>query len=56
MSKYKIVVYAICKNEEVNIDMWYSSMKEADEIIVPNRSLLTISAIDGTIIDRSYGY
>mgnify|MGYP003290496004 FL=1 len=34
MSKYKIVVYAICKNEEENIDMWYSSMKEADEIIV----------------------
>ncbi len=30
--------------------------READEIIIPNRSLLTISAIDGTIIDRSYGY
>ena len=34
MSKYKIVVYAICKDEEENIEMWYSSMKEADEIIV----------------------
>lgn len=34
MSKYKISVYAICKNEEKNIKLWYDSMKEADEIIV----------------------
>lgn len=34
MSKYKIAVYAICKNEEKNISDWYHSMKEADEIIV----------------------
>ena len=32
--KYKISVYAICKNEEKNIEDWYNSMKEADEIIV----------------------
>ncbi len=34
MSKYKISVYAITKNEEQNVKKWYSSMKEADEIIV----------------------
>ena len=27
-----------------------------DEIIIPNQSLLTINAMDGTVIDRSYGY
>lgn len=34
MKKYKICVYAICKNEEKYIDRWYSSMKEADGIYV----------------------
>ena len=34
MSKYKVSVYAICKNEEKFIDRWYESMKEADEIYV----------------------
>lgn len=34
MSKYKVTVYAICKNEEEKIKDWYNSMKEADEIIV----------------------
>ena len=34
MSKYKISVYAICKNEEKFVDRWYESMKEADEIYV----------------------
>ena len=34
MSKYKIVVYAICKNEEKFVDRWVNSMKEADEIYV----------------------
>ena len=34
MSKHKITVYALCKNEEKNIKEWYNSMKEADEIIV----------------------
>lgn len=33
----------------------YRSNSE-DELIIPNQSLLTISAIDGTVIDRSYGY
>jgi len=32
--KYKVCVYAICKNEEKFIDRWYESMKEADEIYV----------------------
>ena len=34
MNKYKIVVYAICKNEEKFVDRWVSSMKEADDIYV----------------------
>ena len=34
MSKYKVSVYAICKNEEKFVDRWYESMKEADEICV----------------------
>jgi len=32
--KLKIVVYAICKNEEKFVDRWVESMNEADEIIV----------------------
>lgn len=34
MKKYKIAVYAICKDESKYVDTWYNSMKEADEIIV----------------------
>lgn len=34
MSKYKICVYAICKNEEKFVDRWVASMKEADYIVV----------------------
>lgn len=34
MNKYKICVYAICKNEEKFVDRWFESMKEADEIYV----------------------
>lgn len=34
MHKYKIVVYAISKNEEKHVKRWVESMKEADEIIV----------------------
>ena len=32
--KYKIAVYAICKNEEKFVDRWVNSMSEADEIFV----------------------
>lgn len=32
--KKKIAVYAITKNEAKNVEKWYDSMKEADEIIV----------------------
>ena len=32
--KYKVCVYAICKNEEKFVDRWYESVKEADEIYV----------------------
>ena len=34
MSKYKVCVYTICKNEEQFVDRWYNSMKEADAIYV----------------------
>ena len=34
MSKYKICVYAICKDEEKFIKRWYNSVKEADDIYV----------------------
>lgn len=44
MSKYKITVYAITKNEEKNVKLWYDSMKEADEIVV-----LDTGSTDGTV-------
>ena len=34
MNKYKVCVYAICKNEEKFVNRWVESMKEADEIYV----------------------
>lgn len=34
MNKYKVCVYAICKNEEKFVSRWVNSMKEADEIYV----------------------
>ena len=34
MKKYKVCVYAICKNEEKFVDRWVDSMREADEIYV----------------------
>ncbi len=34
MNKYKICVYAICKNEEKFIKRWYDSIKDADDIYV----------------------
>lgn len=33
-NKYKIVVYAIAKNEEQFVDRWMDSMSEADEVVV----------------------
>ena len=34
MNKYKVCVYAICKNEEKFVTKWVNSMKEADKIFV----------------------
>ncbi|MGB8450813.1 MAG: glycosyl transferase family 2 [Anaerocolumna sp.] len=34
MNRYKICVYAICKNEEKFVDRWMDSMNEADLIVV----------------------
>ncbi len=34
MNKYKVCVYAICKNESKFVERWVNSMKEADQIYV----------------------
>ena len=34
MKKYKICVYAICKNESRNLQTWLTSLKDADKIFV----------------------
>ncbi len=34
MNQYKVIVYAICKNEEKFVDRWVDSMQEADAIYV----------------------
>jgi tetratricopeptide (TPR) repeat protein len=34
LGKYKICVYAICKNEEKFVDQWMDSMREADYVAV----------------------
>lgn len=34
MYKYKVVVYAICKNESSFVNRWVQAMSEADEIVV----------------------
>lgn len=44
MKKYKVCVYAICKNEEQFVDRWVNSMKEADKIFV-----LDTGSTDGTV-------
>ena len=44
MNKYKICVYAICKNEEKFVDRWMDSMSEADMIVVTDTG-----SDDGTV-------
>ena len=34
MSRYKVCVYAICKNESQFVDRWMDSMSEADQVVV----------------------
>lgn len=46
MNKYKIVVYAIAKNEEKFVDRWVKSMEEADEIYV-----LDTGSTDNTVLE-----
>ena len=40
--KYKIAVYAICKNESKFVDRWYESVKDADEIVVVDTGSIMI--------------
>ena len=42
--KYKIAVYAICKNESKFVDRWYESVKDADEIVV-----VDTGSVDNTV-------
>ena len=44
MNKYKVAVYAICKNEENFVDRWMDSMSEADAIYVADTG-----SSDGTV-------
>lgn len=44
MGKYKICVYAICKNEEQFAERWMDSMSEADKVVV-----LDTGSEDGTV-------
>jgi glycosyltransferase involved in cell wall biosynthesis len=44
MNRYKVCVYAICKNEVQFVDRWMNSMGEADEIIVTDTG-----STDGTV-------
>lgn len=44
MSKYKVCVYAICKNEVAFVDRWMDSMGEADLIVVTDTG-----SDDGTV-------
>lgn len=44
MSKYKICVYAICKNEESFVDRWMDAVSEADLVVVTDTG-----STDGTV-------
>jgi len=42
--KYRVYVYAICKNESLFAERWYNSVKEADAVIVTDTG-----STDGTV-------
>ena len=44
MKRYKVCVYAICKNEEQFVERWMDSMSEADRVVV-----LDTGSEDGTV-------
>ncbi|HHY52389.1 MAG TPA: glycosyltransferase [Clostridiales bacterium] len=44
MSRYKICVYAICKNEEKFVDRWMDAVSEADLVVVTDTG-----STDGTV-------
>ncbi len=44
MNKYKVCVYAICKNEEKFVDRWMNAVQEADMVVV-----LDTGSIDMTV-------
>lgn len=44
MNKYKICVYAICKNEERFVDRWMDAVSEADMVVVTDTG-----STDGTV-------
>lgn len=44
VGRYRVCVYAICKNEERYVDTWMNSMQEADKVVV-----LDTGSEDGTV-------
>jgi len=44
VNRFKITVYAICKDEEQFVDRWMDSMQEADQVVV-----LDTGSADGTV-------
>jgi len=51
LKKNKIAVYGVCKNEELNIEHWYNSIKDADYIF-----LLDTGSTDNTIsLAKNFG-
>jgi Glycosyl transferase family 2. len=57
MRKYKIAVYAICKNEEKYIEQWVSSMSEADSIFVldtgsTDNSVLKLKELNVNVVSQ----
>ena len=49
MKKYKVCVYAICKNEEKFIEKWVKSMSEAESLYIPWIIFLVVCGLDDII-------
>ena len=52
----KICLYAIAKNEIKEVDAWYESMKEADEIIVLDKGKIVERGTHQELMDSRGWY